>query len=318
VTTQGSYSRLKTLLVVLAAALFGVVVFGVLIIILLPVFVIFPILHDRRWIWGMAGMAALAAILVGLGGRHAPVASLFVIYAMVTMMIFIGLDRAWSPQKTILLGTLVSIAAAVACLGLFLTGTGRLRVEHPFLLVESLTSSLIRGYEEGVAPYKGIKGAKEQLDWIEENRAVIVRTIAGIAPSLIVSALFFSLFVNFFGVQFWWARSDVSERKISRMDEWRVHDLLAWLVVGALVLVLLPSGSLRVIAWNLFVIMGAIYLTQGIAVFLFLVARMRVGAVGRALVLAAAFFIVYFYPLLIALGLFDTWLDVRKVRQRSP
>jgi hypothetical protein len=230
-------------------------------------------------------------------------------------MIFIGLDRSWSPQKIIYLGTLVSIAAAVACLGIFLTGTGRLRKEHPSLVVESLTSSILKGYEEGMAPYQGIKGVKEQLDWIEEHRAMIVQTIAGIAPSLMVSALLFSIFVNFFGVQFWWARSDVGERRISRLDEWRVHDLLAWLVVAALVLVLLPSDSLRVIAWNIFVIMGTIYLTQGIAVFLFLVARTRIGSVGRALVLAAAFFIAYFYPLLITLGLFDTWLDVRRVRQ---
>jgi hypothetical protein len=108
----------------------------------------------------------------------------------------------------------------------------------------------------------------------------------------------------------WWAygRLGRGERNPLRpLREFRFRDELVWLLVGAMILLVLPLDRVGARAGlNLLLFMGALYAVRGAAV---LVVLGR-GAPGPLLVL-------FMPPFVAAVGLSDTWLDLRARRSAS-
>ena len=120
------------------------------------------------------------------------------------------------------------------------------------------------------------------------------------------------------GLAWWaWTRSgpqdDPRRMPLARLREFRFADELVWVPIAALVLILLPwTGALVRAAANVLLFMGGLYTLRGIGVLAFVI--------GSALPPFAAVFgavlAVLLYPVALvsalAIGLGDTWLDVRK------
>ena len=53
-------------------------------------------------------------------------------------------------------------------------------------------------HRQGLKHYKNIKGIENQLNWINENKKVIVQRLVRISPSFLTGFLFLSIFFNFF------------------------------------------------------------------------------------------------------------------------
>lgn len=118
------------------------------------------------------------------------------------------------------------------------------------------------------------------------------------------------------GVAWWgWNRLALQgERGLGPLREFRFSDALVWLLILGVVLVLLPRTPDTMRAGsNLLAFMGALYALRGLGVLLFMS-----GSPGPLVIALGAVALVLLYPLVVAttflVGLFDTWLDIRKRR----
>lgn len=118
------------------------------------------------------------------------------------------------------------------------------------------------------------------------------------------------------GIAWWgWNRLALgAERGLGRLRDFRFSDALVWLLILGLVLVLLPRGSESLRAGsNLLAFMGALYALRGLGVLLFMS-----GSPGPLAIALGIVATVLLYPIVVAttfmVGLFDTWLDIRKRR----
>lgn len=101
--------------------------------------------------------------------------------------------------------------------------------------------------------------------------------------------------------------------------DFRFSDHLVWLLIGGLMMVVLPLGSVALrVGENAALFMGGLYLLRGVAVLLWVGAAAATSAWTVALLAFAA---VFLYPVVIGtallLGLTDTWLDLRARMARA-
>jgi uncharacterized protein YybS (DUF2232 family) len=99
---------------------------------------------------------------------------------------------------------------------------------------------------------------------------------------------------------------------------WRSSDYLVWVVLASGVAMLLPSVLISAVALNVFIVTLTIYFLQGIAITVFWSRRTPFSS-GMRLLFALVLFLLLgplCVMLCIAAGLFDLWIDFRKLRQQ--
>lgn len=118
----------------------------------------------------------------------------------------------------------------------------------------------------------------------------------------------------------WWARTRLvkeGDQAIGPLREFRFNDHLVWVLVGGLLLLLPQLGdALARVGSNAVVFMGALYAMRGVAVVLFVTGGLSffgwaMVAVGAVLVPALV------VGLAVAVGIGDTWLDLRARRREE-
>ena len=134
-------------------------------------------------------------------------------------------------------------------------------------------------------------------------------------PAFLALAAIAALEVGWFVVgRFWGARSPLGPLK-----EFRFSDQLVWVLIAGLALLVLPIGGLAGrLGENAMLFMGGLYMIRGIAVMAWLAAAtITSGWVAAVWALCA----LLLYPMVagaaLAIGLSDTWLDLRTRLRRS-
>ena len=100
----------------------------------------------------------------------------------------------------------------------------------------------------------------------------------------------------------------------ARFSGWVIPDQAVWVFIGSGILSFLADNILGAIAMNFFFITLIVYFLQGLAILIYFLVSRNVPFFFWVLI----FFVIVFQPLLIgagiALGIFDTWMDLRKIR----
>jgi len=143
------------------------------------------------------------------------------------------------------------------------------------------------------------------------------RTFASAYPAFIMVGSLITAAVNFFLVRIVWIKlyGDTLFRR-EKFSELILPDFLIWgliLSAGSLFLLGNPVGT---VGMNLFAMVLLAYLFQGLAILVHILESKKVPKFLWALV----FFIIIIQPLLmglvIGLGIFDIWVDFRKIKQQ--
>lgn len=139
------------------------------------------------------------------------------------------------------------------------------------------------------------------FDWAEVQVVVY--------PAFLALASIAALEVGWFVVgRFWGTRS-----ALGPLRDFRFSDQLVWVLIGGLALLVLPIGGLAGrVGENAMLFMGGLYLIRGIAVMAWLATATITSAWVGALWAICALLL---YPMVagaaLAIGLSDTWLDLR-------
>ena len=100
------------------------------------------------------------------------------------------------------------------------------------------------------------------------------------------------------------------------MREWKAPEQLVWALIACGFILFIPGlSSIRNIAVNLLLVIGAFYFAQGLAVIGFFFAKNKVPRFLRGLTYVLIVFQQIFTLLVVGLGLFDLWGDFRRLRK---
>lgn len=278
-----------------------------------PVVVIFtplPVLYYYSQLGRLKGLAVLAASylaafgILSTAGQRVSLAVLFTIGFTGVLLAEI-LKRRFSLEKTFLWGS-----SALFCLGAGVVLFHSLRAGiAPWQTVELYVSEIVR---HNIAFYSQLNIPEEQIQLIRDSVPQITRIFTGIFPALAFSGAVLTVWVNLLAGRALFRIKETPFPDFGDLSAWKAPERLVWLLIAAGVMTLLPAERVSATGMNLLIVCSLVYLFQGLAIVSFFFQKKRVPMILRWLFYGLLLIQQYMLVIVIALGLFDLWVDFRK------
>ncbi len=183
-------------------------------------------------------------------------------------------------------------------------------------LTEFFESQILRHFEQSMQALKKMGEKPADLNAMQEMLDQTSRMFASAYPAFILVGSLVTAAVNYFLVRLLWTRfygqTLFPAEKFSHLA---LPDFLVWILIlssGSLFFLDTPVGAAGL---NLFLVVMLVYFFQGLAVTVHILEAKKVPVFLWVL----AFFLIFIQPMLmglvIGLGIFDIWIDFRKIRK---
>ncbi len=168
----------------------------------------------------------------------------------------------------------------------------------------------IRGYEEmGLEP--------EKVAQLQEYGKILTDILAMIYPALSIVGSGLVVYIAVVLSRPLFRLGSIQYPDFAPMGQWQSHDLLVWGVIAAGFALFLSTGGIRFVAINGLIVMAVIYVFHGLAIVLFFFNKYSVPHWVRFGVYLLILFQQIFWIVLALAGLFDQWIDFRKIHKRA-
>ncbi|MDT8318286.1 MAG: DUF2232 domain-containing protein [bacterium] len=165
--------------------------------------------------------------------------------------------------------------------------------------------------EETIAYNEKALGSKEQVREFKKAAPIVVEMVSSLYYSLAAIALMFTLWLNVVGLSRLARSSGLVPPFGGSLSKWKAPEHLVWGAVAGGVALLSGHELAGRLGINLLLILFVIYFFQGMAIISYMLKKREVSVFlkGAAYILA-----VWYFSIIIALvGLFDLWVDFRKL-----
>jgi hypothetical protein len=262
----------------------------------------------RELLWLAAAIAGIAAALSG-GGALGP--ELLRASGFVVSTVFVVLSL--QPRGGVFLRALLAVALSVVGLGLWAWSSG-----IAWSGVESAFANMLRVSYQAMVDLAGPDGTSRQdMQRFVQPFIEAAPEVARMMPGVLALQALLGLVL----ASAWHHRISVSPLGAppEQFRKFRFNDHLVWGAIFTLAMALAPLPSpVTVVALNLLIVWGGLYAARGFAV----VTTFLAPAPAPLKVLTAGFALLLLPLVLgatVALGLADTWLDIRgKLRPPAP
>ena len=167
-----------------------------------------------------------------------------------------------------------------------------------------------------IEAYKEMGVPQEKAVEFEAFGKAFVDTISKIYPSLMITGTGFAVWLNIVMARPLFRIGKLEYPDYFLMDRWQAPEYLVWGVIASGFALFLLSGGIQLVAINALIIMMAIYLFHGLSIILFFLNKYRVPTWIRAGVYILIVVQQLFLGVLALAGLFDQWVDFRKIHRR--
>jgi uncharacterized protein YybS (DUF2232 family) len=182
--------------------------------------------------------------------------------------------------------------------------------------LEMLLKYLHTNLKETIEAYKQSGVSEEKAADFQLYGEALINTIGKIYPSLLVIGTGFVVWLNVILSKPLFRMRGIAYPSFAPLEHWRAPDQLIWVLIVAGFALFLLSGSIRLIALNVTIVLMVVYLFQGLSILLFFLNKYHVPAWIRIGVYLLIIFQQIFLGLLAFVGLFDQWIDFRKIHKR--
>jgi len=216
--------------------------------------------------------------------------------------------RKLSIGQTVLLATGFTVLVSLGTLSVvgFQKGLGPMELTRTYLS-EQLQATL--------GAYKEMGVPEEKAAQFETYGKSFVEIISRIYPSLMVMGIGFVVWLNVVLARPLF-RYKGAEYPAFATDRWQAPEYLVWVVIGSGFALFFSSGGLQSLAINAFIVSLAVYLFQGLSIVVFFLNRYRAPSWLRAGVYCLIAIQQLFLVVVVLGGLFDQWVDFRKLRRK--
>jgi uncharacterized protein YybS (DUF2232 family) len=308
----GSRASIETLLLaVLAAVLFAsagyVPIVGVLFSFLAPTPLLLVALRHGLPMGGMAlGLVSLClALSVGIFQSLIFVAE----YGVMAIVMAEAIRRRWPVEKTLGAATLASLLVSGLVIAAILPSAGADASAMRKHFEENLSQALQPYLTEGDHAVES-----DARMYVQEAIGHVIRLL----PALFIMSTAASAVLNYSIVRLVWRRLQGPPLfQDLALAQWKAPETCVWVLISSGVASFLPVPVLQSVGHNLLLLVGIIYLIQGLAILVFYLNKISVPPIFRG----AAYVFLRVQPLLLlgvaAFGLFDLWFDFRHIRNKE-
>jgi uncharacterized protein YybS (DUF2232 family) len=257
--------------------------------------------------------SALVLLLIGVTAHLADQTHLVLFsaeFAVLGLVLSELYRRNLSYGRTLLWGTLVMLGVGFG----FLYSAGISQGLGPF--------EVIRGYlKEQVDAVMAIYGSAaddpEKAAELQAYGRAILEVILRIYPSLMIIGTGFVVWLNVTVSRPLFRFGRLKYPDFVPLHHWRVPEYLVWAVIVSGFALFLASGAVKSIAWNVLIVLMAVYLLQGVSILSFFFNKFRFPLWARVGVSLLIVLQQVFLAVLTLAGLFDQWVDFRKIHKRA-
>lgn len=219
--------------------------------------------------------------------------------------------RKMSIGTSVLLGTCLLLLMGLLVLAVagLRKNLGPLEMVYAYLL-ESLEETARITTQVGADPEKA--GA------FQETLKALKEVVALIYPSLMIVGSAFVVWLNVIMSRPLFIKRNLEVPDFGALDRWKSPELMVWGLIAAGFSLFLSFSPLRLVAVNALVIMLAIYFFHGLSVLLFYLNKYRVPPWMRVGVYALILLQQILVVGVTMAGLFDQWIDLRRIHQKKP
>ena len=252
--------------------------------------------------------SVLCAALAGVAGGFPLLSIVFVGLSVTGLAHGVSVLKSQPPDKAVLTGTLAPVLVAAPLAGLYFLAAG----VDPWAL---LSQTLERGIRESAGLYRQMGMPEQDINALMPTLRIIARVVQDYFPAMAVALTSLVSFTSYVLLRRHIAREEGGEAE--PLSRWHAPDHAVWGVIVPGFLVLIPNPVVRQMAGNLAAVFAIVFFFQGLALTTYFFERMRLSPVLKGL----GYLIVALQPFLIGvmllLGFFDTWTDLRKVRPKK-
>lgn len=279
--------------------------FGVVAIMTLPLLTLFYRIKLGRKLGGIIPAAAFFLMALVFGGASV---DLFLILALFLLGFLMGegFEKNLSLEKTVgsACGGVVVVALVLLLLYSSSVGTGVLE------LVSTYVSKNLALYQTG---YEAIEVSEEKRRAFADLLVYAKEVLVKVMPGLFLSGLLFGAWVTLILARPVFKRAGLPMPGFVALNRWQAPDFLVWGVIGFGVMLLIPDTGFKMVGLNGLAVMMQIYFFQGIGIVSFYFEKKQMPALARGALFALIMFQIYLLLIVIGLGFFDMWLNIRKL-----
>ena len=237
-------------------------------------------------------------------------------YLLILLMGIVGLAVAAlaahqaSIEKTVIFPAFIIIGAICA----YFIYAGFALSMNPWHLVQQFIAQTI---EHNINLYDQLPLNREDINFIKENKNMLISIFNSIFPSLLIAASTFLVWINVLMGKDILNRAAITFPKFAELSRWKAPPFIIWIFICSGGLLFFPNEQIRFFSLNILIITCFIYLMQGFAIIGFLFQSKKVPIFFRYLfyfLIAVQQFLMI--PIAVA-GLFDIWVDFRRFFQKN-
>jgi len=261
------------------------------------------------------GLISIVVIFAGLLMASGAQRAILFVTEYAILAVILGETIRWSfpYEKSILFGTLGSVVLS-ALLILIIAS------QQDTSLVSLFEEEFRKGAEQYIKTVEGIEKNPQEIEMLRKVADRITGLFAMSFPALVVVGSLAAATINYLFVRWLWLRyyrigtyfDGVDLTRLMLPDQW------VWMFIVAAGSSLLGGGVTQALGLNITIVMAVLYCLQGLAIVLYWVKTKNIPKFFRFL----AFFLIFTQPVLLGLvggiGLFDIWIDFRKMRMPPP
>ena len=248
----------------------------------------------------------LLAVLLRL---DVPAIAVFTMGAVGIFMTLIA-GKNFSVEKTIIYPALFIIG--VICF--YFVYDAAVIGANPWQLVKNYITATIA---ENVKLYSQLPLKAEDINIIKDNEKNIISGFIQIFPSMVIILSIFTIWVNLLLGKNYLGRAGIVYSRFVGLARWKAPEKIIWIFIASGALFFIPQKDINFLSLNIFLVVCFVYLLQGLAIVSFLFQSKKVPGFFRYLF----YFLIAVQQILMipimAIGLFDIWVDFRKLFQKD-
>ncbi len=258
-----------------------------------------------RNLGALVPVGSLAFLVVILGGI-----SLDILYFLELLLIgsvlYETYEHGFSVEKTI----------GYTCMAAVLAGLITLLVYS--VASETGIVSLVSGYirkniEATLTLYRQMGMSADNLDLVSESFDQIQYVFVRILPALAVISTLFVAWTSLLLSRPLLRRLKLFCPDFGSLNHWKAPDPLVWAAIGSGLMLLIPATWIKLAGINALLVLMTIYFFQGIAIVSYYFEKKRFPLILRVFLYALIALQQFLLLLIIGLGFFDIWLNIRRL-----
>lgn len=251
----------------------------------------------------------LLFFLSALLQRNLPAVAIFTM-GMAGLLIAQVAARNGSIEKTVIYPSIFIIAAI--CI-YFVYGGSVLSI-NPWQLVERHIAAAV---EENIKLYSQLPFRAEDINFFKDNKQDITNGLTRIFPALVVITATLIVWANILLGKRILGKAGIVLPNFTALNCWKAPEFIIWIFIISGGLFFVQNKDITFFSSNIFLVTCFIYLLQGLAIVSFFFQKKNVPFFFRYLF----YFLIAVQQILmipiVAIGLFDIWIDFRKYFQKD-